>query len=68
VTEVARKISPDLIKQVETAARVNPEISKLLDDRYVESKRVMIEQVEKGSLDQALSQFLRDWRPEGSKN
>jgi hypothetical protein len=68
VTEVARTISPDLIKQVETAARDNPKILSLLDEKYAEYERVMVESVEKGVLDQALSQYLRDWKPEGPKN
>jgi hypothetical protein len=66
VAEVLRTISPDLVKQVEAAARLKDVES--LDTRYAQYKRSMIESVDLGSWDQVLSQYLQEWKPKGSTN
>jgi hypothetical protein len=66
VAEVLRTISPDLVKQVETAARLK--VSESLDTKYAQYRKSVTESVEKGYVDQALLQYLSDWKPEGPTN
>jgi hypothetical protein len=66
VTEALRTINPELVKQIEDAARLQDVGS--LDKKYAQYERLMIESVELGSWDRVLSQCLREWKPKGPTN
>jgi hypothetical protein len=66
--EVLRPSDPAWMDSLLKKARENPKMVKILDEKYERHLKTMLEQVDKGSAGQALSQFLRDWKPEGPTN
>jgi hypothetical protein len=49
-------------------ARKLPKIAEVLDEKYGAFEREVIESIDKGSWDQALSKYLLEWKPEGPVN
>jgi hypothetical protein len=67
VAEFAKE-DPKFVAKVLGTARKSPKIVEVLDQKYDPIRREMIEHIERGSLNQALAQYLRDWKPENPIN
>jgi hypothetical protein len=60
---------PDFdVKKLIEMARKNPKIAEVLDGKYDEFEREVIESIRKRSLDQDIAGILRDWKPSGPVN
>ena len=59
---------PDELDDLMRKIRERPEIKQILDEKYERYRSQALEYIAKGSLDQALSRYLQEWKLEGPTN
>jgi hypothetical protein len=66
--ELLKKGDPEFVTGLLEKARKSPKVHEVVNKKYDAYLHLMLQHIEKGSLDQALSRFLRDWKPERPVN